>query len=52
MWWEFETVLPHMNPHGLIIADNIAWSSVTWDWAQKHGLYSLNHAGSQGVVFL
>jgi predicted O-methyltransferase YrrM len=52
MWWEFETVLPYMNPHGLIIADNIAWSSVTWDWAQKHGLYSLNHAGSQGVVFL
>ena len=52
MWWEFETVLPFMNPHGIIIADNIAWSSVTWDWAQKHGLYSLNHAGSQGVVFL
>jgi len=52
MWWEFETILPYMNPHGVIIADNIAWSSVTWDWAQKHGLYSFNHRGSQGVVFL
>ena len=52
MRWEFETVLPYMNPHGVIIADNIAWSSVTWDWAQKHGLYSFNHRGSQGVVFL
>lgn len=52
MWWEFETVLPYMNPHGVIIADNIAWSGVTWDWAQKHGLYSFNHRGSQGVVFL
>jgi predicted O-methyltransferase YrrM len=52
MWFEFETVTPHIRPHGIIVADNTAWSSVTWDFAASIGCYSFNHRGSQGLIFL
>ncbi|MBI4963466.1 MAG: class I SAM-dependent methyltransferase [Desulfomonile tiedjei] len=52
MWFEFNAALPYMTGHGLIIADDIAWNSSTWDFAQAIGCYALNHRGSQGVIFL
>ena len=52
MWFEFETALPFMRPNGLIVADDIAWSSVTWDFAQHIGCHALNHRGSQGLIFV
>lgn len=52
MWFEFDAALPYLPPHGLIIADDIAWSTVTWDFAQKIGCVALNHCGSQGLIFL
>lgn len=52
MWFEFETALPYLPPHGLILADDIAWSSVTWDYARHLGCYAFNHGGTLGVIFL
>lgn len=52
MMFEFKAALPHIRPHGIILADDIAWSSVTWDFAEEIGCYALNHRGSQGIIFL
>jgi predicted O-methyltransferase YrrM len=52
MWFEFEEAFPHIRKNGLILADDIAWSTVTWDFAQQIGAYAFNHCGSQGIIFL
>ena len=52
MWFEFETALPFMRRDGLIVADDIAWSSATWDFAQHIGCHAFNHRGSQGLIFV
>ena len=52
VWFELTEVLPHMREGGVIIVDDIAWSSAAWNFAAQHGCYAFNHRGSQGVVFL
>ena len=52
VWFELTEVLPHTRQGGVIIVDDIAWNSATWDFAAQQGCYALNHRGSQGVVFL
>lgn len=52
MWFEFETALPYLPPHGLILADDVDWCPVTWDYARELGCYALNYGGTLGVIFL
>lgn len=52
MYFEFSEALPYLKSGSLILADDIAWSTVTWDFAQEIGCYALNHEGSQGLIFL
>lgn len=52
MNFEFHEALPYVRAHGIILSDDIAWSTVTWDFAADAGCYAFNHRGSQGIVFL
>lgn len=52
MLYEFQTVLPAMSEHGLIVADDVSWNRSAWDFAEELGCHAYNHRGRQGVIFL
>lgn len=52
MMFEFQQAKRKAAPGGIIVADNIAWNSSLWDFADQYGLPAYNFRGSIGVVFV
>ena len=51
MTFEFEEAKRKLSPSGVIVADNIAWNSSLWDFADKYGVPAYNFRGSVGAAF-
>lgn len=51
MMFEFREAKRKLSPGGIIIADNIAWNSSLWDFAEEHQVPAYNFRGSLGVAF-
>lgn len=52
MMFEFQSVKNKMSPGSIIVADDIAWNSSLWDFADEHSMPSYNFNGSVGVAFV
>jgi predicted O-methyltransferase YrrM len=51
MMFEFEEAKRKLSPNGVIVADNIAWNSSLWDFADEYGVPAYNFRGSVGAAF-
>lgn len=51
MMFEFCEVHRKLSSNSIVIADNIAWNSSLWDFADKYGVPAYNFRGSVGVAF-
>lgn len=51
MTFEFEAVRRKLSPQGVVAADNIAWNSSLWDFADNHGVPAYNFQGAIGAAF-
>lgn len=51
MTFELAEVARKLRPGGVILADDIAWTSSLWDFADGRGVPSYNHQGSVGAAF-
>jgi predicted O-methyltransferase YrrM len=51
MMFEFEEAKRKLSPNGVIVADNIAWNSSLWDFADEYGAPAYNFRGSVGAAF-
>jgi predicted O-methyltransferase YrrM len=51
MMFEFDQAMRKLSPSGLIIADDIAWNSSLWDFAEARGVPGYNYRGSMGAAF-
>ncbi len=51
MMFEFRQAKRKLRPGGLIVADDIAWNSSTWDFADECKVPSYNYKGTVGVAF-
>jgi len=51
MMFEFDQAMRKLSPDGLIIADDIAWNSSLWDFAEARGVPGYNYRGSMGAAF-
>jgi predicted O-methyltransferase YrrM len=49
MLWELTSVWPHLAPGGLVIADDIAWSTAFWEFARRLGRYPVIHRKTPNV---
>ncbi len=49
MMWEFATVLPHMAPTGVMVADDIAWNTSFWDFSSAMGRPFVIHRTNPNV---
>jgi predicted O-methyltransferase YrrM len=52
MMFEFEQAMRKLAPHGLIIADDVAWNASLRDFADKHDIPCYNYLKTIGVAFL
>jgi len=51
MSFEFETAKRKLSPRGAVAANNIAWNSSLWDFADNYGTPAYNFLGSVGAAF-
>jgi predicted O-methyltransferase YrrM len=51
MMFEFREAMRKLAADGVIIADDIAWTSALWDFADQHDVPGYNYLGSMGVAF-
>lgn len=51
MMFEFEAAKRRLSPLGVVVADNIAWNSSLWDFADHYGVPAYNFRGSVGAAF-
>jgi predicted O-methyltransferase YrrM len=51
MMFEFEEAKRKLSPNGAVVADNIAWNSSLWDFADEYGAPAYNFRGSVGAAF-
>jgi predicted O-methyltransferase YrrM len=51
MTFEFREAKRKLAPGGLIVADDIAWNSSLWDFADEYTVPAYNFKGAIGVIF-
>jgi predicted O-methyltransferase YrrM len=51
MMFEFAEAKRKLSPTGVVVADNIAWNSSLWDFADDCGVPAYNFRGSVGAAF-
>jgi predicted O-methyltransferase YrrM len=51
MMFEFQEAKRKLSARSIVAADNIAWGSSLWDFADAHGVPAYNFRGSVGAAF-
>jgi predicted O-methyltransferase YrrM len=50
MMFEFEEAKKYLNPHGIMMADDISWNASLWDFADQYMAPAYNYKGSMGIA--